>query len=179
MRIACDVDDVLGAFYPTMCKKFNKPELQVNIWDGDLGGDCRWIAHKFPKLYDELPFWSTIEVLSNPSSINFEIDHYITSIPPHLHDIREKWLLDNGFPKRPLICTLGNKVDTMKALGIDVLIDDKPSTIKAVREAGMVGIRFVPPYMNQYNKFDKDDPYTIRHLSEVNNVLKYHMHARL
>lgn len=167
-KIACDVDDVLGAFYPTMCRTFNKPELQVDIWDGIDGGDCAWIAKEFPKLYDDLYFWNTISRLSNPESINFEIDHYITSIPAHLHDIREKWLVDNGFPKRPLICTLGNKVDTMKALGIDVLIDDKPATIKAVREVGMIGIQFVPPYMSNYNK---NDAHTITHLSQVNNIL--------
>ena len=166
IKIALDVDDVLGAFYPTICERYNMPEIQTNIWDGEC--DCKWIAEKFPNLYDELTFWSKISRLSNPNSITFEVDHYITSIPPHLHDIREKWLMDNGFPKRPLVCTLNNKVDTMRALGITVLIDDKPSTIKAVREAGFIGIQFVPPYMNHYNE---NDEYTIRHLSEVNNIL--------
>jgi hypothetical protein len=167
-KIACDVDDVLGAFYPTMCREFNKPEKQVNIWDGTDGGDCAWIAAEFPELYNNLEFWKTIPKISNPESITFNIDHYITSIPTFLHDIREQWLIDNGFPIRPLICTLDNKVDTMKALGIGVLIDDKPATIKAVREAGLIGIQFVPPYMNDY---DKNDPYTIKHLSEVNKIL--------
>lgn len=166
IRVACDVDDVLGAFYPTMCRKFNRPEERVNIWDGK--GDCNWIAKEFPKLYDDLPFWSTISKLSNPESINFKIDHYITSLPAHLHDIREKWLLDNGFPISPLICTLNSKVDTMRALGITVLIEDKPSTVKLVRDAGLIGIQFVPPYMNDY---DKHDPYTITHLSQVRGIL--------
>ena len=93
---------------------------------------------------------------------------YITSIPTHLHDIREEWLIKNGFPKASLVCTLGNKVDTMKALGISVLIDDKPSTIKAVREAGLIGIQFVPPYMSNYNK---NDEHTITHLSQVSKIL--------
>lgn len=166
-RIACDVDDVLGAFYPTMCRTFGRPEYQVNIWDGN--GACSWIAQKFPELYENLDFWKTISRLSNPESITFDIDHYITSLPAHLHDIREEWLLNNGFPEKPLVCTLNNKVDTMKVLGINVLIDDKPSTIKAVREAGLIGIQFVPPYMNAY---DKNDKYTIKHLSEVNGILK-------
>ena len=166
MKIACDVDDVLGAFYATLCKKFSVPETQVDIWD--VEGDCSWIDSMFPQIYENLPFWSEIEVLSAPGSITFEIDHYITSIPAHLHDIREKWLLDNGFPVRPLVCTLNSKVDTMKALGISVLIDDKPSTIKVVREAGLIGIQFVPSYMSNY---DKNDPFTITHLSQVNKIL--------
>jgi hypothetical protein len=166
MKIACDVDDVLGAFYSTLCRKHNMPEVQVDIWDGKVA--CSWIDSMFPELYEKLDFWSEIEILSNPGSITFEIDHYITSIPPHLHSIREKWLSDNGFPARPLICSLGSKVETMKSLGINVLIDDKPSTIKAVREAGMIGIQFVPSYMSDY---DKNDLFTITHLSQVNKIL--------
>lgn len=165
-KIACDVDDVLGECYPSLCRRFNRPELYVNIWDSKV--DNAWVDAKFPELFDELDFWKNISRLSNPESINFEIDHYITSIPAHLHDIREQWLADNGFPKRPLVCTLGNKVDTMKALGIGVLIDDKPSTIKAVREAGLIGIQFVPPYMNDY---DEEDKFTIKHLSQVKYIL--------
>ena len=168
MKIALDVDDVLGAFYPTMCRTFNKPELLVNTWDGK--GDCLWLAKKFPELYKDLGFWSTITVLSNPASITFDFDYYITSIPQHLHDIRESWLLSHGFPKKPVICTLyGDKVKTMQELGLNVLIDDKPETIKKVRKAGMTGIQFVPPYMNNYSK---SDPHTIKHLSEVNDILK-------
>ena len=165
-RIACDVDDVLGGFYPSICQKFDKPELKVDIWDGKVAN--AWVAEKFPDLYDDLSFWKNITRLSNPNSITFNIDHYITSIPAHLHDIREDWLIRNGFPIRPLVCTLENKVLTMKALGINVLIDDKPATIKAVREAGMIGIQFVPPYMSD---FDKNDPHTITHLSQVNGIL--------
>jgi len=166
-KIACDVDEVLGAFYPAICKKYNMPELQVDIWDGV--GVNKWVADKFPELYNDLDFWKSIPRLSNPSSINFEIDHYITSIPDFLHDIREQWLLDNGFPKAPLICTLENKVKTMKALGINVLIDDKPTTVQAVRRNGMIAFQFVPPYMSNY---DKTDPFTITHLSQVNGILE-------
>ena len=167
MKIACDVDDVLGAFYPTLCKEFGMPIKRVDIWDGK--DTCAWVAAKFPDLYDDLDFWRNIEVLSSPSLIKFEIDHYITSLPPHLHDIREKWLWDNGFPKKPLVCTLKNKAETMKALGIDVLIDDKPSTIQDVRDAGLIGIQFVPYYMTNYTNLC---PMTTFRLDEVSDILK-------
>lgn len=165
-KIACDVDDVLGECYPSLCKWFNKPEKHINIWDGEV--ENAWVNELFPNFFMEKRFWRTISRLSNPNSINFEIDHYITSIPDFLHDIREEWLIKNGFPEKPVICTLGSKVDTMKALGLNVLIDDKPSTIKAVRSEGMIGIQFVPPYMSDY---DKNDPYTIKHLSQVKGIL--------
>lgn len=165
-KIACDVDDVLLQCYPAICKHFNKPERYIDIWDAEI--ENAWVNNIFPPFFNELEFWKNIPKLSNPESINFKIDHYITSIPAHLHDIREECLLKHGFPKKPLVCTLGNKVDTMKALGINVLIDDKPSTIKKVREAGLIGIQFVPPYMRNY---DKNDPFTIKHLSQVPEIL--------
>lgn len=168
-KIACDVDDVLGGFYPSLCKRFGKPEQYVNIWDGKSGGECKWISDKFPDLYSETSFWENISRISTPESITFEVDHYITSIPADLHDVREEWLIKNGFPKRPLICTLNSKAETMKALGINVLIDDKPSTIKEVRDAGLIGIQFVPTYMSDY---DKNDYFTIKHLSQVKGLLE-------
>lgn len=167
IKIACDVDDVLGAFYPSLCKALGMPELLVNTWDGTR--DCAWVAERFPELYDDEYFFADMMVLSNPKSITFDIDHYITSIPSKLHDIREDWLIRNGFPIRPLICTLGSKVESMKALGISVLIDDRPSTIKAVRDAGMIGIQFVPSYMNDY---DESCPHTIKHLSQVEGIIE-------
>lgn len=165
-KIACDVDDVLLQCYPAICKYNGVPERYIDIWDAEV--ENKWVGELFPNFFNELEFWKNIPKLSNPESINFEIDHYITSIPDFLHDIREKCLLDYGFPKRPVICTLGNKVDTMKALGMNVLIDDKLSTVKTVREAGFIGIQFIPPYMSKY---DRDDPFTIKHLSQVPGIL--------
>ena len=127
-RIACDVDDVLLQCYPALCRYFKKPERYINIWDAEV--ENAWVAALFPHLFDDKYFWEHIPRLSNPESIDFEIDHYITSIPSKLHDVREKCLIKHGFPKRPVVCTLGNKVDTMKALGLNVLIDDKPNKKK-------------------------------------------------
>jgi len=165
-KIALDVDDCLAGFYPAMCKKFNRPEFQVDIWDAEV--DCKWVAQKFPELYNNIGFWKHLPILSDPNSITFDVDCYITALPNSLGLLRKCWLNDNGFPDRPLICETGSKVDIMQSRGIDVLIDDKPSTIRAVREAGLVGIQFVPAYMNNY---DRNDPHTIRHLSEVTNIL--------
>ena len=72
-KIACDVDDVLGAFYPTICRKFGKPEIQVDIWDAEV--ENAWVARQFPDLYEDLDFWRKIDRLSNPESITFDIDH--------------------------------------------------------------------------------------------------------
>ncbi len=167
MKIALDVDDVLAAFYPEMCKRFNMPEIRTNIWDGR--GTCKWIAEAFPELYYEDSFWMDMGVLSNPQSITFDFDCYITSIPASLCDIREWWLKKHKFPDRPIICTQNNKLIRMKVEGINVLIDDKPSTIKEIRDGGLIGIQFIPYYMSN---FDPKDMMSIRHLSEVPKLLE-------
>jgi 5'(3')-deoxyribonucleotidase len=167
IKIALDVDDVLAAFYPSVCKKFNKPEIKTNIWDGKKS--CKWIADAFPDLWDDVDFWGNLNVLSYPQSITFDFECYMTSIDPTLGLVREAWLKRNGFPEKPLVCTLGSKIDEMKKRGLNMLIDDKPSTVKAVRKAGMYGIQFIPQYMSNYN--DRD-PFSIRHLSEVNQIIE-------
>lgn len=165
-KIAIDFDDTIAQYYPHMCKHFKRPELKVDIWDGKLA--CKWIADEFPELYSNLEFWHSQPVLSSPRSITFEFDYYLTAFPEKLKWLRKNWLDRNGFPDKPIICT-ENKVKSMLDLGIDILIDDKPSTVKAVREAGMHAIQFVPPYMTNY---DVNDKFTITHLSEVPELIK-------
>jgi hypothetical protein len=164
-KIALDVDDTIAGFYSHMCKQFKRPELRVDIWDGKV--DCKWIADEFPDLFSNLEFWNSQPVLSSPQSITFDFDYYLTAFPEDLKWLRRNWLLRNGYPDKPVICT-DNKVEVMLDLQIDVLVDDKPSTIKKVREADLIGIQFVPSYMNNY---DKNDPFTISHLSQVPGVL--------
>ena len=166
-KIALDVDDVLAAFYPEVCKRFGMPEVKTNIWDGK--GTCKWIADKFPNLYYEKEFWENMGVLSNPLSITFDFECYITSIPDFLCEMRVEWLKRHGFPDKPVVCTNDNKLQRMKEEGIDILIDDNPSTIKEVREGGLIGIQFIPYYMSNYNE---RDPFSIRHLSEVNQIVE-------
>ena len=73
----------------------------------------------------------------------------------------------NGFPKKPIIVTK-DKVFEMKRLGIQVHIDDNPYTLEKVKEAGLIPIQFIPPYMS----IEREDLNPIRHLSQVNEVLK-------
>lgn len=68
-----------------------------------------------------------------------------------------------------MVCTLVSKVETMRALGIDVLVDDKPSTVKEVIASGLIGLQFVPYYMTNYNERDRN---IILHLAQTNLVVE-------
>lgn len=161
--IGIDVDDVLAGFYPAMCKRYGLPERQVDIWDGEV--ECKFIVEKFHEIRDDFEFWSTLPVISSPESIIFDFDYYVSSFPESMFEARVKWLKDNGFPDKPLLCSK-DKLTTCKEYGINVLIDDKKSTIHDIMCGGdILGIRFRPSYMIE-------DGQDISHLSQVPSVLE-------
>ena len=142
--VALDVDDVIAGFYPAMCERFGRPVKQVDIWDGEK--DCKWIVENFNEIKYDFHFWKNLPVICDPSSLNFEFDYYVSAFPEEMYDARMLWLLENGFPKKDLICTT-DKLATCKELGITVLVDDKKSTVEQLNAGGVLGVRFRPYYM--------------------------------
>lgn len=169
MIVALDVDDVVLAFYPSICKKFGREVIHTDIWDGNEA--CKWIADEFPALYhNDNEFWESLEGLIEPHHIDFEFDYYITAIPDHLAPMRKKNLMDLGFPDKPILCTKGSKLKVMRDHGIDILVDDKPSTVREVNDSGdKIAIQFVPPYMNGKDIYHPR--LTVHNISEVREII--------
>lgn len=164
-KIALDIDDVLAAFYPAMCIKYKKPELKVDIWDGKE--DCKWLGECMPEVDADPSFYYNLDVLSHPNTINFDFTCYITSSPQSLVYVRKAWLSRNGFPDKPVLHSK-DKLGTMKSLGIDILVDDKISTIETINKGNRIALQFKPPYMSAEIE---DKSKIITHLSEVNKWL--------
>lgn len=165
-KIALDLDDVLAQFYPAMCKRFGVPVMQTNIWDPQ--GHASVVANNFHIIQHNKNFWLNLERLSSPEDITFPVDCYLTSSPPLMKQARQQWLSMHKFPQAPLIMT-SNKAEVMRQRDIDVLIDDKPSTIQSVNSnSQLIGIQFVPPYMSEL----AEGADIVRHLSIVPEVLK-------
>lgn len=164
--IALDIDDVLAQFYPAMCVRFNRPCLQVDIWDGINDENAAFVARNFHIIERNSKFWLNLDKLSRPEDITFQVDYYITSSPPALLELRKRWLQGFGFPQAQVIST-SNKIAEMRRLGVDVLIDDNNRTLRQVKEAGLIPIQFVPPYM----RIIEEDLNPITHLSQVPNIL--------
>ena len=163
-KIALDLDDVLARFYPAMCDRFNQKCLRTNIWDGE--GDARFVAQNFHIIENNFRFWLGLDMLSRPNDINFEFDCYLTSSPKLMRTYRKDWLNMNGFPRKSVVFSSDKPVD-MRRMGIDVLIDDNPTTLEAVTAQGMIPIQFVPPYMSD----EREHLNPIRHLSQVPEIL--------
>jgi len=163
-KVALDVDGVIANFYLHICRWFNKPYTHINDWD------VKWIAEKFDEIKNDKRFWLSIPTLMPPEAINFNIDYYITSIPKVQRQTRQQWLSINGFPNRPVIVSY-DKLKTCRALGVDVLIDDRPKTLSQIRNSTDInGIQFTPSYM----KIDKCyGDYMIRHLTEAKGIIEH------
>lgn len=162
--IALDIDDVLAQFYPAMCIKAGRPCEQIDIWDGK--NEALFIPQNLHLVENNRKFWMNLDKLSRPSDINFTVDYYITASPKFMLKARQEWLDGHGFPPAPVIST-DDKVYEMRRLGVNVLIDDNPTTLRRVITAGMLGIQFVPPYMRVIDM----ELNPITHLSQVPKIL--------
>lgn len=161
--IALDVDEVLRQWYPAMCKRFNQPCEQIDIWSEEEAG---FLIKNFHIIENNKRFWMNLERLSRPEDINFDIDYYITSSPRLMENVTRDWIYTNGFPRRPVIITK-DKPYEMRRLGVDVLVDDNVHTLDKVVKSGKIGIQFVPPYM----RVIREDLNPITHLSEIPAIL--------
>lgn len=163
-KIGVDIDDVIAQFYPAMCRRFNQPCKQIDIWDGT--GEAKFVADNFHIIERNKMFWMNMEKLSRPEDFTFEVGYYITSSPRFIKKIREEWLQAYGYPVAPVIST-SDKPAEMRRLGINVLVDDNIRNLEAVRDAGFIPIQFVPSYM----RIIRSDLNPITHLSEVPDIL--------
>ena len=126
--VGCDLDDVIFDFTGSYEKRFNTK--LSNYWNGDYN-----MSKNLEQLKDEKEFWVNMPVQNRPS---FEVDYYITarSIPV---EWTKEAIQKNNLPKAPVYSLPWNvsKIDTLKELGVDIMIDDKYSTFKECKENGI------------------------------------------
>lgn len=166
-KCALDIDDILSAFTPHAHAFHNvRMDEKVDYWcertmDERLGP--KWFTGHIAHVEE---FWLTLPILSQPKDIDFEFECYISSFPAEMYELRKEWLLVNKFPDRPLVAA-SNKLEVCQRLGIGVLIDDKPATIKQFNDNGLKGIHF----HNHYAAFAPVGDFVVNNLNQVKNFL--------
>lgn len=144
--IALDVDDVLAAFTPHCHTYFQIPlNGKYDYWCEMTAEDKfgkGWFTEKVSK---DIDFWKSLPRLSNPEDIDVDIAYYISAFPEELYEERKRWLLEHGFPDRPLIHSF-NKLEKCIELGVTHLVDDKPATIQKLQGSPVKGIHFYTHY---------------------------------
>ena len=126
--VGCDLDDVIFDFTGSYEKRFNTK--LSDYWNGDYD-----MSSNLEQLKNEKDFWVNMPVKNRPS---FEVDYYITarSIPV---EWTEEAIQQNNLPKAPVYSLPWNvsKIDTLKKLGVDIVIEDKYATFKECKENGI------------------------------------------
>lgn len=126
--VGCDLDDVIFDFTGSYEKRFNTK--LSDYWNGDYN-----MNSNLEQLKNEKDFWVNMPVKNRPS---FEVDYYITarSIPV---EWTEEAIQQNNLPKAPVYSLPWNisKIDTLKKLGVNIMIDDKYATFKECKENGI------------------------------------------
>ena len=126
--VGCDLDDVIFDFTGSYEKRFNTK--LSDYWSGDYNMNTN-----LEQLKNEKDFWVNMPVKNRPS---FEVDYYITarSIPV---EWTEEAIQRNNLPKAPVYSLPWNvsKINTLKELGVDIMIDDKYATFKECKENGI------------------------------------------
>lgn len=146
-KIFLDIDEVICAWAPAWCKKWNMP--QQTAWYFD-----RKIVERFDemKANNELDeFYLNLEVLTKPDEIPFEPAGYVTA-RPIATEITEQWLDVNGFPHRP-VYTVGlrqSKVDVLKEIGCEIFVDDRFDNFVEINKAGICCFLFDAPHNQRY-----------------------------
>lgn len=147
-KIGLDIDEVLAAWTPAWCKKW---DISVpTSWHFD-----RDIMKKF-KLMEEtgelVDFYMNLDVLTNPEEIPFEPHCYITSRPVPTK-VSEDWLDKNGFPHRP-VYTIGlnqSKADVIHDSGCEIFVDDRFDNFVELNKAGICCYLFDAPHNRRYD----------------------------
>lgn len=161
MKIGIDIDGVLAGFWPAIVKRFDRPQYLKN-WDDPVSK----VDEIWEEIENEYEFWANLPVLNTSKQLTFDIDCYITSIPFGMYEARLEWLRRHNFPDVPcFIAPNHNKIQIAVERGLDLFIDDKPSTVKAMNDAGITCLQFKPPY------FTDDMPHAFTSLKQIQKYI--------
>ena len=140
--IGLDLDNVIFNFNDAYEKKF---EVTMNpFWKAGYQ-----LSSDLEKLKEDKDFWINLEVLNSP---DFEVDYYITA-----RNIDSSWTQEsiqkNNLPCAP-VYTVGldeSKLDVIKKLKIDIMVDDKYETFRELNSNGVFCYLMNAPHNSGYD----------------------------
>ena len=141
-KIVLDVDDVVADFIGHYQNTFN---VKLNkYWSSSYG-----IKGNLDKLKEDKEFWLNLPKLRN---VPFEVHAYVSSrsIPV---EWTQEWIEKNGLPCAPVyhVPWDTSKVELLKKIGCDILIDDKYANFQEVTKAGMFCYLMDAAHNKHYN----------------------------
>lgn len=130
-KIGLDIDEVLAAFVPAYCSRYNLPTPHCWNFDPHFG-------ERIEELKKDQAFWLNLEPLIKAEDLPFEPAAYITSrIIPNEWTI--EWLDLHVFPIAPTITVASGaeKAEHIEKLGLDWFCDDNFQTFTELNKRGI------------------------------------------
>lgn len=161
-RVIYDVDGVLSNFWLTACIYYDKPFHTITNWDQ------QWVSENWNEIRNNKTLWKHMLVLNHPYLLkDTHAVAYLSAFPSERRMEREYWLKHNGFPNAPLMLS-SDKVSILQVMKdeYDVFVDDKLSTIKRARAAGVNAVLYEPFYM-RYPKKELSGIPVIKNLADL------------
>lgn len=127
MKIALDLDDVIVDL---------KPEIKRThpLWCGTTYAIPNFDVYKLE--------YQDVGVNDIPT---FDFECYITARGSYLRNVTDTWLAKHNLNHKPVYYG-NNKLQIMRRLGIDVLIDDKPNTFHRVNASEKICYLYTQPW---------------------------------
>lgn len=177
-KIALDIDNVCCDFTEGFLRAARLID-KVNTYPESSEGVYQWdIPHfnvTWPTLRLDPLFWQNLP----PYDIlpfDFEVAAYVTARPLEMIWVTIRWLDEHGFPnpyETYVVSDSKDKPDVLKSLGIDVFVDDKPSTVQEVQAAGIEAFLFHTPIAGTFNPEN-----SILSLKELNAAIQKRFNGR-
>lgn len=150
-RIGLDLDNCLTRLKPTiqmMAEYYNKPMPELeDIKTYNLSDVFNVTPELDGNFWEEMELEAIVNSEFNEAVYNSVFDnlverdvevYIITNRHEKYREATEKWLVQNCVPYMQLVMTSGaSKVEVLKELEIDVMLDDKPDLFHEVAEANI------------------------------------------
>lgn len=168
MKVSIEVDNVLSAFYPDLCKLFHKEVDAIDF--NNIGELKNKFGEEFDKKIQTLPeFWLHMTILNFLPS-NAKIDYYISHFNRNNYVSRGQWLKINNFPKG-IDLNVESISKVLNNFGsIDFHISANPDIIDNLPNS-IIGIQYIPFYGKKIRESKK--AIIASDLKEAFNTINY------
>lgn len=130
IRIALDLDDVLGDFGNHFLKWLNLDPTPPKNWD-----DIRFVEN-FHKVVNNIDFWMEMPFIKTADQLNFSPSKFVTARGID-NNISKKWLKKGGFKNVELVTVKHNEDKSPHLTDIHVFVDDAHHNYTKISESGI------------------------------------------
>jgi FMN phosphatase YigB (HAD superfamily) len=151
--IGLDIDGVLADFGSAVHSRARAMGFASSDHAWDLGLSRRDFESVMADAWQDADFWRALKPYPTAAaSLCFVPRVYLTARPIS-NAVTSLWLAQHGFPAPERCLSVGDprkKVAAARALRLTTFVDDKPETVQALAEAGLISYLYDQPWNRSF-----------------------------